>query len=135
MKKIILDTNFAMIPATLGVDIFTKIKEKISEPYEIYVIDKTIDELEKIIREQKGKHKEAAKLTLKLLKDRTLSELDTKSLNITGNSKDLIVDDIIVEISDKNTIVATQDKDLKKRLREKNIKTLILRNKKKVEII
>ena len=45
MAKIILDTNFLMIPAQFNVDIFSEIHRICDFKYELYIIDKTIDEL------------------------------------------------------------------------------------------
>ena len=71
MKQIILDTNFLLVPFTLKIDIFTEIERIIHEPYEICIINKTIDELNSIIENQKGKHKESAGLALQLIKKKT----------------------------------------------------------------
>ena len=151
MKRIILDTNFLLIPFTLKIDVFSEIKRIMYEPYEIMIVKETINELEKIQKEQKGKHKLNAKAALQLVKSKKLLILDTsaktkksfrdpkpfnenflrkqKDLNRKVNSKDVIADDIILEISDNNTIVATQDKLLQKNLKNKNIRLIILKNK------
>ena len=52
-----------------------------------------------------------------------------KSLYMTGNSKKPIVDDIILALADKNHIVATQDRELRKKLTEKCIRTIYARKK------
>jgi uncharacterized protein len=136
MKKIFLDTNFLMIPGSLKIDIFSEIARIIDEPCELYVLDKSIDELNGIMDKQKGKEKSAAKMALQLIELKNIKILVTKqkSLNMPINSKKSIVDDILVSISDSDTIVATQDSLLKKTLAAKGIKTLILRSKKKLEI-
>ena len=72
MKQILLDTNFLMIPGTLNVDIFSEIDRIIHEPYSIEVIDTTLEELEKIIKEKKGRYKIAAKLGLALVRHKGL---------------------------------------------------------------
>ncbi len=136
MKQIILDTNFLLIPFTLKVDILTEIDKIIDEPYKLTILDRSIDELQKIAEEQSGKHKQAAKMALLLIKKKNINILKTKqkSLYMPINSKESVVDDIILKISDKNTIVATQDLPLRKRLSEKRVKTIILRSKKQVEL-
>ena len=135
MKKIILDTNFLLLPITMKMDIFTDIHMLINEPYQLLVLDKSIDELNKIIEEQKGKPKDAARMALQLLKAKNIHILDTekqKSLYMTPNSREFTVDDIIVALADKETIVATQDKFLKKSLLSKGINIIILRGKEKL---
>ena len=131
MKKIILDTNFLLLPFTRKIDVFSEIERIMYDPYKIIVLKKTVDELKKIQKEQKGKHKHNAKAALDLIKAKKpiILEVKQKDLNRTVNSKDVIADDIIMEISDKNTIVATNDKNLQKNLKNKNIKLLILKKK------
>ena len=103
--KIILDTNFLLIPYQFKVDIFAEIDRIIPEKHEILILDKTLDELNKIIKEQKGKHKLAAVLALQLVKAKQLNIIKTKGEH---------VDDILVDL--KGYTIATQDIELKKRL-------------------
>lgn len=120
MKKIILDTNFLLIPAQFNVDIFTEINRIILEKYRLFVLDKTIDELKKITKDKKQtqKNKRAAKLALQLIKAKNIKILKTK--------EDLPVDDLIVKL--KGCMIATQDLGLKRRL--KGVKIITLRAKK-----
>lgn len=130
MIKIYLDTNFLMIPAQFRVDIFEEIKRITHFPYEICVLEKSLKELEKIKSEQKGKDKDASKIAIGIINQK----IKQKSLNITSFSKDIAVDDILVELSNSETIVATQDKELKQRIKEKGGKLIVLKNKKYLEI-
>ena len=123
MKTIILDTNFLLIPAQNKVDIFAEIHRIAEFSYILVIIDKSIDELKNIIKEQKGKHKAAAKLALHLIKQKGLKTISSKDMQ--GH-----VDDLIIKKASKNTIVATQDAILKKRLKTKNIPIITLRQKK-----
>lgn len=120
--KILLDTNFLLIPAQFNVDIFSEIERIADFPYRICILKQTIDELKKIIKEQKGKHRNAAKLALQLIKQ--------KDLNTIKNSSKDSVDDIILDIVNPEYIVATQDKELKDRLKRKKIRIITLRAKK-----
>lgn len=122
--KIILDTNFLLIPAQFKVDIFSEIQRIADFKYQLYVLDKTIDELKKIIKEQRGKHKAAAKLALALVKNKKV-----KTLKTTG---DKYVDDLLVEQSKKGAIIATQDLGLKRRLKKPYI---FLRQKKYLALV
>lgn len=126
MKTIYLDTNFLLIPAQFKVDIYSELERIIDFPHKVTILDKSLDEIRKIIREQKGKNKDAAKLALQLIEHK----IKQKSLNITTFSKDLNVDDILVELANKEVIVATQDKELKKRVEEKGGRIITLRDKK-----
>lgn len=118
-KKIILDTNFAMIPADLGIDVFAEIDVICDFPYELFILEKSEKELEKI-QERGGEHGRAAKLALSLIESKNVKTLQDES--------DEYVDDVLVRLSDEY-IVATQDSELKKRLKGKKI---FLRQKKYV---
>ena len=125
MKKIFLDTNFLMSIMQFKIDIFSEIDRIIDETYTILVLDKTIQELEEIIKTQKTKEKKAAQFALKAVRIKNISVYETKE------NKD--VDDILAGLSrDNNVIIATLDKDLKKRLEGK---MMVIRQKKFVELI
>lgn len=112
MKKIILDTNFLLIPYQFKIDIFTEIERICDFPFTLCIIDKTADELMKIIanKEAKGSDKLAAKLAVMLLAAKKIPKISTFARKS--------VDDLLVEQSAKpNVIIATQDKELKGRLK------------------
>lgn len=94
------------------------------EEYELIIFDKMIDELEKIA-ELKGKDATAARIALGLIKKKEVKIIST-------NEK--TVDNAIIDSVDENTIVATNDKVLKEKLKNKNIKIIYLRNKKYLEM-
>ena len=123
MKKILLDTNFLLIPFQFNVDIFAEIHRIMHEKYEIYTLDKVVDELKTIIndKKQKQKDKKAAKLGLQLLKAKKVKILKTEK----G-----FADDIIADL--EGYIIATQDMALKRRLKGKKI---VLRQKKQLIIL
>lgn len=118
MKKILIDTNMLLVPFQFKVDIFKEIDRIIDEKYDVFIIDKTIDELEKLIKGGKEKERKAARMALQLIK-----KFNIKIINTQGDN----VDDIIVKLKDKDTIVATMDKELKKRLKGD---VIVLRQKK-----
>ena len=125
MREILLDTNFLLIPYQFKVDIFTQINKIATFKYGLFILDKTLEELKKIVSEQKGKDKDAAKIALKLIALKNIEVIKTKS-----NEK---TDDIILELSSKEDfIVATQDKELKAKLKQKNVPLMVLRQKKMV---
>ena len=137
MANILLDTNFLVIPFTLKVDIFSEIN-RIADNPKIYVLDLSVLELEKIAETSKGKDSRAAKAALSYLDKmpitikKTVKHLNkAQSLNKIGS-----VDDKIVEFAHKNNYwVATQDKLLKEKLKNKDIKIITLRQKTHLIII
>lgn len=121
--QIILDTNFLMIPAQFGVDIFDEIRNKMDTQYELYVLSGTLRELDIIIEKDKNKHKTEARIAKKLI--------ESKNIKILDSADD--VDDELVRLSkNDNTIIATQDKELKKRIEGKKI---VLRQKKYIDLV
>jgi hypothetical protein len=124
MKKILLDTNFLLIPLQFKIDIFSEIDRIMLEKYKLYTLDKIIDELKSIQEnpEQSRKNKKAAKLALQLMKAKKIDILKTK--------KDKPADNIIADL--KDYIIATQDIALKRRLKAKKIRIITLRAKKKL---
>jgi len=122
MKRIILDTNFLLIPIQFRVDIFEEIRRICDFRYQLHIVDKTIEELERIIEKEKTKDKAAARFALKLVKAKKIKKIKTKS--------DKYVDDIMVDLVKKEDIVATQDMELKQKLRKKGITLIVLRQKK-----
>jgi len=127
MKKILLDTNFLLIPYQFKVDIFTEFDRVCNFNYGLFVLDKTIKELKNIIEIQKGKHKDAARFALQLLRAKKVSVIKTSSKKHT--------DDIILDYAKKDYLVATQDKDLKRRIINQNVSVIILRQKKILAIV
>jgi len=122
--RIILDTNFLMAVAEFKIDIFSEIERIADFKYEIYIIDKTIDELDNIIKTQKGKNKQAASLALQLIEHKDVKQIKTAE----GRT-----DDLIVEAAGKDTIIATQDIELKKRLKDRS-RIMCIRQKKHIFI-
>ena len=124
MVRIILDTNFLMIPLEFKVDIFSEIKRLMIEPYELFIFEATLDELVKLSRGN-SKAAIAAKATIKLIKQKNLKSL-------TNSNDEKYVDSLILEGSTSKDIVCTQDQALKRLLKAKHkgIRLITLKSKK-----
>ena len=121
--KIILDTNFLMIPYLFKVDIIKEFDRILDETYELCIFDKSVEELMKIISNQSGKDKDAAKFALQFIEKNKFQLIHT----------DKYVDDAILE--ETEFTIATQDKDLKEKLKKQGRKIIILRQKKYLESV
>jgi len=109
MMKIILDTNFLLAK----IDIFSELQRIVDEPYELHILDKTLDELE----DKKGE-----KLAKELI--------NKKKINIIKTEKHKNVDNLLLDLADKEKfIVCTQDRELKRKLKQKKIKIITIRQK------
>lgn len=129
VTKIILDTNFLLIPFTLKVDIFEEIRRIIHDQYHISIIDKTLDELKDIMENQTGKNKQAAKFALAIIAKKR------PHMIITGKNNNNVDMEIINLLKNHDYIIATQDKELKALLKKLNKKIIVLRQKTHLAII
>ncbi len=121
MAKIFLDTNFLLIPVQFKVDIFEELERIAENQPEIIILEPILGELEKISETGNTKDKTAAKVALQLIKQ--------KHLKVVPSSFKKPVDDIIVMAVKEGDFVATQDKELKKRLKAKKVGIITLKNK------
>ncbi|HLC59945.1 MAG TPA: DUF188 domain-containing protein [Candidatus Nanoarchaeia archaeon] len=121
MKKIILDTNFLMIPWQFRVDIFSEFDRICNFNYKLYIFEEAINELKNIASSSRGKDKKAAEFALKLIKLKNINLIKTEK-------KD--VDSLILENAKEDDFVATQDMQLKRELVKKGISLIVLRKKK-----
>ncbi len=116
--KILLDTNFLMVPNQFGVDIFEFLKD-----YEIFTLSSCIEELKKLAK-KKGKTGIAARVAIKLIKEKNVRTLKTKEKG----------DNAILNYAvQEKCPVGTNDKELILRLRKNGITVFRLRQKKYVE--
>ncbi|MBS3168244.1 ribonuclease VapC [Candidatus Woesearchaeota archaeon] len=113
MKTIIVDTNFLIYCAKFKIDFFSEIDRLMLTNYKIVTLNTIIEELEKV------KPKE-----LKLIK-RFLEKVEI----IKTNEKK--VDKELQFLSSKDFIIATQDRELKQKLKGPKI---IIRQKKYLEL-
>ncbi|PIZ50804.1 hypothetical protein COY27_05805 [Candidatus Woesearchaeota archaeon CG_4_10_14_0_2_um_filter_33_13] len=128
IRRIILDTNVLMAIAEFKLDLISALEDTCDFHYELYVLQGTIDELNKIMDEQRLKYRQAAKLALAILKVKGIKIIPSEKES--KNQK--YVDDQLVDLSKKGDLVLTQDVQLKKRL---NKPYLTIRQKKSVMII
>lgn len=119
MQKIILDTNILMSIAQLKLDIFEEIDRILFENYQLCIIDKQKEELEKLINSPKLSISRPAKFAMAVLKKKPIKIIKTK--------KNLGVDDLILE---QDAIIATVDKELKQRLKKEGKKIITIKQKK-----
>jgi len=130
MKKIILDTDFLIHCASHKIDYEEELKRILDFAFQMYIVDKTIDELNNVIENQKGKSKSDAKLAKAILENKSIPLIKTK--------KDKIVDDLILDIAEKDSkdlAVATMDADLKRKLKKTGVSVVIIRQKSHLSLI
>ncbi len=126
MKKIIIDTNFLMLPYKLRIDIFSEFSRICNFNYTLHIFEQSINELRNIIEKQSGIDKKSAQFALKLIK--------LKNINVIKSSQE-DVDSLILNNIDKDAVIATLDIELKKELLKKGASVIILRQKKYLQVI
>lgn len=119
MEKIVLDTSFLVAAYELKVDIFEEMFRVCDFKYVLFVLDGTIKELERLIKNSTLSKKQAAKYALKQIQGREIKVL---------KAEEEYVDDALVAL--KGYIIATEDAELKRRLRKNNVRILSIRQKK-----
>jgi len=117
--KIILDTNFLVAPFQLSISLFEEFDKNYPQN-QLYVLEDVIQEAKSI---EEGKYKD--------LIDKLLETQDIGVLQTEGEGE---VDDLLVDLCD-DFVIATNDKELKERLLEKNAEVVIIRSKSYLKIL
>ena len=134
MKKIILDTNFLLIPFQFNVDIFEELDKLIADKLELCIVDKTFYELQNIMQKNEASFKDrsAAKMADKLIR----SKIDSGKVVVLKTEKNLNVDQLILNLLKQGEfIVATQDKALKQKISLLKARLVVLRQKRYLELV
>jgi rRNA-processing protein FCF1 len=109
MKKVILDANVLIYWVKQKIDLISSLESILQEPFEIATTASVVEELKKISRTAK-KSKVYAKASLELLDKMNIKVIPS---SYTHADKD------IMDLTDKDVIVVTNDKRLKERLKRK----------------
>lgn len=107
--RIVLDTNFLMLPDQAGIDVFSGIDALMDGAYRLVVPAGVVAELNGIKEASQGRDGRAASVALSLLERR-----DVEVIASHGDVDDFI----IAYAAEQQALVATNDRELKKRLRK-----------------
>lgn len=125
--KIIFDSNFLLVPAQLKIDIFEGLMNLLNRNYESIVLSTTIDELRSLMTKGSPKLRKQAEMALELAEKCSLVNVDRKR-----NERN---DDVIIRVAKQmKCLVATNDSELKKRLRNISIPVVYVRQKSRLEL-
>ncbi len=129
MKKVIFDTNALMIPAEQKIDVFEEVEKQIGNHHAI-APNSVIEELQKMSEKSKD-----AKIGLELARQNCIQQkIDIENKNSGGTDEDIIELARTLKEKENNDIqVVTNDRELRKKLLEKNIPVFYLRQKKTLE--
>jgi rRNA-processing protein FCF1 len=125
--KVILDSNAFFVPLKFKIDIFKQTEELLNTKVELILLSPIRQELEELAQKGSPKLKKDASYALKIAKKCNLIEL-----NRTASSSP---DDIIIQFAKENKHpVFTNDKELKKKLRNINVPVIYVRQKTHLQI-
>jgi hypothetical protein len=125
--KVIFDSNFFFIPLQVKVDIFSEMMNILNEKYEPIVLSTTLQELRKIAEKGTPKLRKQAAMALKLAEKCRVFDFK--------KSKDETNDDVVMRIAMQwRSPVATNDRELRRKLREQNIPVIFLRGENRLEL-
>ena len=127
--EILLDTNFLIISVEQKIQLFEQLEELIPS-FIVLVPKQVIHELEKIKedKELKIKEREAAQIAMDLIKRKKVKIIDLKTKNTDAG--------IVRYCDGRNVAVATLDRGLKDKIKEKDstVKFLTVRQKRRLAI-
>jgi len=121
--KVLLDTNFLMIPSQFNVDIFSELDRLLHVSYELFILKGVRSELQTLSVKGDLKTRRAARIGLAISKDLPV-------IDAIGSD----ADDEITGAAGKDTIVCTNDSALRKRVLSRGGKAVLLRQKRYLEL-
>jgi rRNA-processing protein FCF1 len=125
--RIILDSNALFVPLQFRVDIFEELENLLNTRFEPVLLSPILEELEKLAKEGSVKMRKDVCYALKLAEKCRVVQLKESS----GASPD----DVIVKVAAEwKSPVFTNDKQLRKRLRDINVPVIYVRQKSRLEI-
>ena len=120
--RVVLDSNFFFVPAKFKIDIFEALQTLLNQRYESILLSTTHQELQTMAKKGAPARRKQASLALQLTKKCRLVQVDKEAEETN--------DDIILRIAAEwKTPVATNDRELRQRLRARSVPVIFLREK------
>lgn len=117
---VIFDANVLILPLTKSLNLFEEVREAIGTNYKPVVLSVILDELKLMASTGSLARRRMAKFALELTRKCDVVKVERK----VGET----VDDVILKVAVNNGwIVATNDRELRKRLRRRGVPVLFLR--------
>jgi len=125
--KVILDANALFVPLQFKIDIFNCLEQLLERNFELILLSPVKREIETMVKKGSPKIRKNASYALKLAEKCKYVEVDAPASALT--------DDIIVKIANElKTPVFTNDRQLRKRLRDISVPVIYVRQKSRLEI-
>ena len=125
--KIIFDSNFLLIQPQFRININEELEKILNRKIKGIIISPIYEELQRLSKRKKIKERKNALMTLQFIKNFDIIKVE-RLQNET-------VDDLIIRLAKKwNCPVATNDKELRRKLRNRSIAVIYLRQKSRLEV-
>jgi len=125
--KVILDSNFLFVPSQFKIDIFEGMMNLLNQKYEPILLTTTLHELQRMAQKGPPKLRKQVYIALKLAEKCQLVNAERREEETN--------DDVIVRIAAQwKCPVATNDAELKRRLRDISIPVIYMRQKSLLEL-
>lgn len=125
--QVILDSNFLFVPSQFKIDIFEELAKLLNQRFEPVLLSTTHNELLTMTERGSPSRRKQAFLALKLAEKCHL-------VNVK-KSKEETNDDVILRIAtERRSPVATNDRELRRKLRDRDIPVVYLRSKRRLEL-
>jgi rRNA-processing protein FCF1 len=125
--KVILDSNALFVPLQFRIDIFDCLEQLLERSHELILLSPVKRELEALTKKGSPKTRKNALHALKLAEKCKYVEVEAPA--------SALADDVIVKIAEEwKSPVFTNDRQLKKRLRDISVPVIYVRQKSRLEI-
>jgi rRNA-processing protein FCF1 len=125
--KVIIDTNALFVPLQFKIDIFAELERVLNRNFELVLLSPVKRELETLVQKSSSKKGRNAAFALSLAEKCVYVKVPEK--------KEEPIDDAIVRVSKAwNALVFTNDKLLKRKLRDISVPVIYVREKARLEI-
>jgi len=125
--KVVLDANFLFVPSQFHLDIFEELANLLNQRFEPILLSSTQKELQGLAESSSPKKRKQALLALRL----------AEKCHAVPAEKGIMetYDDVIVRVATEwKSPVATNDRELRRRLRNLGIPVIFLRQKQRFEL-
>jgi hypothetical protein len=125
--KVILDSNALFVPLDLKIDIFEEVKRLLNRNVDFVLLSPVKRELELLATKDSPKIRRQALYALKLA--------EKCKYELADNYEKLSTDDVILEVAKAwNSPVFTNDRQLRRRLRDISVPVIYVRQKSRLDI-
>ena len=125
--KVVLDANFFFVPSQFNLDIFEELSNLLNKHFEPILLSSTLQELEGLAQSSSPKIGKQALFALRFAEKCRFVSVE-KSLSES-------YDDVIVRVAaELRVLVGTNDRELRRRLRERGVTVIFLRQKRRLAL-